>query len=1085
MALIVADLVAKLGIDAKAMDAQVDAQTKKTAKDLSRIVVAASDVGREAGDELAEGLGRGGDEGVVSATKALKDGEGRMAAAGGQIGDSTGEELVMHMRSSTVDLGDDLEDRLRSNASGLDERARQVGRDAGAGVETGLDAGSTGVGAGLGDQFKSNTSDLPAKARERGKDTGDGIGGGIIDGMPDLSGGIGGLLDDALGSLPAGLGGPATAAGAAIGTLIMGGLADAIESDAGADKLAAGLGVGVDTAERDRLAGASADLYRDAWGESTADVRTAIDAVYSTLEESRESEAALERLTTKGMAIADVFGTDVAMAASNAGILIKTGLAKNADEAFDLIAKSATEVPAHIRDELGDATQEYSTYFGQLGFDGQEAFGMLVDAADDGTYALDKTGDAIKELFVRAGNVNDKAAMDALTALGFEAEDVAAKLKAGGPAAREMTAEIAAALRDNADPVLAHSIAIDLMGGTYEDLGQRQGEFIDQLADGGPVLKNVAGAADDLADSYDNTASSVTVLKRELTGLFEDFANRKLDPLAWLVSDDDKSLGEWASNVGSTLGGGIMDAIKLQFFGPAGLFGIDFPNPFGGGGEDDTTTGQGVGAAIAGEQAAAADRAAVSWRSLNDQIFGWTKGTADATVSAEQFTGQIDDLGDRVKPIGDDLAQAAVGAESFRNALSGDNELGTMLSTALDVSDVFRSIGDELDDLGRVDISDVAEGVEYAAEDAAGALEAILGMAGPLKDRIASVFEFQGAEKAVAEADNIRGSLSNLFEEAGLSTEQVWELLDAMGLLPEDIDMAIKLSGADVAMAQIQVIKDMVGTGLDGDENAGIRGHISMLMMEEDFTAARDMIYAFQQDMIDGSLDNPILLTINGDTTMADQAVRDFQVGVETAEMLAGIFANTDLADGEVQAWRFGVASTQTDAPIGANTDPAVGTIGNVLGNLPVYNARIDAEIRLTNRREIEAQLGGSLAGDQRGLQRRAMGGPVAAGEPYWVGDKFGVDSPSAELFVPSQDGTILTREQLPHIPVPVGIDGGGSSVPTSMAEVGALAAEVRTLAKQVAMKGDTNNFYGSDAGEVTAEQASRKRARVWSAGLA
>jgi phage-related minor tail protein len=54
---------------------------------------------------------------------------------------------------------------------------------------------------------------------------------------------------------------------------------------------------------------------------------------------------------------------------------------------------------------------------------------------------------------------------------------------------------------------------------------------------------------------------------------------------------------------------------------------------------------------------------------------------------------------------------------------------------------------------------------------------------------------------------------------------------------------------------------------------------------------------------------------------------------------------------------------------------------------------------------------------------RRAHGGPVSAGMPYIVGDRFGINSPSAELFVPSQNGTIL-----PYVP---GYGGaGGSSSP-------------------------------------------------------
>lgn len=41
---------------------------------------------------------------------------------------------------------------------------------------------------------------------------------------------------------------------------------------------------------------------------------------------------------------------------------------------------------------------------------------------------------------------------------------------------------------------------------------------------------------------------------------------------------------------------------------------------------------------------------------------------------------------------------------------------------------------------------------------------------------------------------------------------------------------------------------------------------------------------------------------------------------------------------------------------------------------------------------------------------KRAKGGPVDADEPYIVGDRFGINSPSAELFVPNQSGFMIPR---------------------------------------------------------------------------
>ena len=49
-------------------------------------------------------------------------------------------------------------------------------------------------------------------------------------------------------------------------------------------------------------------------------------------------------------------------------------------------------------------------------------------------------------------------------------------------------------------------------------------------------------------------------------------------------------------------------------------------------------------------------------------------------------------------------------------------------------------------------------------------------------------------------------------------------------------------------------------------------------------------------------------------------------------------------------------------------------------------------------------------------VERRNLGGPVEAGQPVIVGDAAGIDSRSAELFVPSQDGTVVSNNDLEDI---------------------------------------------------------------------
>ena len=49
-------------------------------------------------------------------------------------------------------------------------------------------------------------------------------------------------------------------------------------------------------------------------------------------------------------------------------------------------------------------------------------------------------------------------------------------------------------------------------------------------------------------------------------------------------------------------------------------------------------------------------------------------------------------------------------------------------------------------------------------------------------------------------------------------------------------------------------------------------------------------------------------------------------------------------------------------------------------------------------------------------IERRNLGGPVEAGQPVVVGDAAGIDSRSAELFVPDVDGRVVSNNELEDI---------------------------------------------------------------------
>ena len=69
----------------------------------------------------------------------------------------------------------------------------------------------------------------------------------------------------------------------------------------------------------------------------------------------------------------------------------------------------------------------------------------------------------------------------------------------------------------------------------------------------------------------------------------------------------------------------------------------------------------------------------------------------------------------------------------------------------------------------------------------------------------------------------------------------------------------------------------------------------------------------------------------------------------------------------------------------------------------------------ISNNTEVEEEQDTEVE-EEQDIERRNIGGPVDAEQPVIVGDAAGIDSRSAELFVPNVDGRIVSNNELEDI---------------------------------------------------------------------
>jgi hypothetical protein len=317
----------------------------------------------------------------------------------------------------------------------------------------------------------------------------------------------------------------AGAAGLAIAGAIGASIVAGMDLEAGRDKLAAELGLTEQESARiGKVAGA---LFAQNYGDSMDGVNEAVSAVMTSIDGmSTASSKQLQSVSIDALNFAKVFDVDISRAAQIAGQAVRTGLADNATEAFDLITAASQRVPKAVREDVLDAADEYGQFFSTLGYSGKQAFALLVDASAKGMYGIDKAGDAVKEFTIRSTDMS-KSSKDAYKAIGLDAQEMANDILAGGDRAQSATQRIISGLLSIKDPAAQGQAAIALFGTPLEDLNTSEiPAFLKSLKGGSDAMDGFGGASKRMDKTLnDNAIASLGTLKRQATVAFYALGN--------------------------------------------------------------------------------------------------------------------------------------------------------------------------------------------------------------------------------------------------------------------------------------------------------------------------------------------------------------------------------------------------------------------------------------------------------------------------------------------------------------------------------------------------------------------------------
>ncbi|MFE1731665.1 phage tail tape measure protein [Streptomyces bacillaris] len=372
---------------------------------------------------------------------------------------------------------------------------------------------------------------IAADAERSGDRAGEGLGDGLADGAADGA-------DRASSGIETAMKGIAAAAiGAAIGGALMAGIDKALDQSKIPGTLQAQLGATGPVAKT--YGQAAGDLYAGAIVDSVEDGAEIIKGIARNgLLPPEATRGQVKTLATQVASAASVMGEDVSKVSRAVGTMMKNGLAKNAQEALDVLVRGSQN-GVDVAEDLLDTFAEYPTEFRQLGLDAQTSMGLLQQGLKGGARDADSVADSLKEFTLQAQGMSDATAT-AFTDLGFSADKMQKVFQEGGPEAAKALDQVLDKLRGVKDPAKQSEIALGLFGTKSEDM-QRALYSLDPSS-AVKALGDVKGATDAAGDAmHDNAATKLEAFKRgieqKLVGVLGTYLVPALETAADWIGD--------------------------------------------------------------------------------------------------------------------------------------------------------------------------------------------------------------------------------------------------------------------------------------------------------------------------------------------------------------------------------------------------------------------------------------------------------------------------------------------------------------------------------------------------------------------
>ncbi len=429
-------------------------------------------------------------------------------------------------------------DRAADDMSRSIEQVEQDSRRAGNEIAGNLgNAGQEG-----GSRFRDGLRGMFDGAAEEFQGAGEGMGGGLVGGITARLAGAGGPVGAAVAAALAVQVGIPLTAGAKIADQVLAGF----EAQATRGQIKAEFGW---TEAQAAEAGAAASgAYVNAWGTSQAEnMRVAGAAIQAGLLDGTSTASEMQPVIEQLQIVSTLMGEEIPEVARAAGQMVKTDMAGNITEAFDLLT-TGQQKGLNLSGDLIDTVVEYGVQYQKLGIDGATALGTISQLSKAGARDTDIAADALKEFSIRAID-GSESTKEAYGALKLNADETAAAFAKGGESALGMSRVVLTALAKVDDDTERNRLGVALLGTQWEDVGPAIEAL--NLETAAREMKDFGGATKRAGDDMSGAASGIEGMKRAIDtavssmqgGLADAFAPMATDIAKWVTENQDEIVG--------------------------------------------------------------------------------------------------------------------------------------------------------------------------------------------------------------------------------------------------------------------------------------------------------------------------------------------------------------------------------------------------------------------------------------------------------------------------------------------------------------------------------------------------------------